>query len=76
MVLSRAYSVGSAMLWLAYFMGRVILYALINWIPTLFKDVGIDAQTATLVIALFPARRRRRVLSGWLMDGSTPTAWS
>ena len=36
-VLSRSYVVGSVMLWLAYFMGLVIFYALINWMPLLFK---------------------------------------
>src|SRR5262249_11128431 len=37
-VFSRAYSLGSVMLWIAYFMGLVIFYALINWMPILFKD--------------------------------------
>ncbi len=46
MVLSRPYLVGSVMLWLAYFMGLVIFYALINWMPILFKDAGLDPQTA------------------------------
>jgi AAHS family 4-hydroxybenzoate transporter-like MFS transporter len=67
-VLSRAYVVGSAMLWLAYFMGLVIFYALINWMPVLFKDVGIDTQTATLISALFPLGGVGAVFFGWLMD--------
>ena len=32
-VFSRSYAVGSVMLWLGYFMGLVIFYALINWMP-------------------------------------------
>jgi AAHS family 4-hydroxybenzoate transporter-like MFS transporter len=40
-VLSRPYLVGSVMLWLAYFMGLVIFYALINWMPILFRDAGV-----------------------------------
>ena len=67
-VLSRAYIVGSAMLWLTYFMGLVIFYALINWMPVLFKDVGLDAKTATLISALFPLGGVGAVLFGWLMD--------
>ncbi|MGJ7511501.1 MFS transporter [Variovorax sp. GT1P44] len=67
-VLSRAYIVGSAMLWVTYFMGLVIFYALINWMPVLFKDVGLDAQTATLISALFPLGGVGAVLFGWLMD--------
>ena len=31
------------MLWVAYFMGLVIFYALINWMPVLFKDgIALD----------------------------------
>src|SRR3989442_6778427 len=41
-VLSREYRVGSIMLWIAYFMGLVIFYALMNWMPVLFKEAGLD----------------------------------
>jgi len=67
-VLSRAYVVGSAMLWITYFMGLVIFYALINWMPLLFKEVGLDAQTATLISALFPLGGCGAIVLGWLMD--------
>jgi AAHS family 4-hydroxybenzoate transporter-like MFS transporter len=68
LVLSRPYVVGSAMLWLTYFMGLVIFYALVNWMPVLFKDAGLDARTATLISALFPLGGVGAVLFGWLMD--------
>ncbi|WP_298959189.1 MFS transporter [uncultured Methylobacterium sp.] len=67
-VLSRPYLVGSAMLWLAYFMGLVIFYALINWMPILFKDAGLQPQTAALIAALFPLGGVGAILFGWLMD--------
>lgn len=67
-VLSPALRVGSAMLWLAYFMGLVIFYALINWMPILFKDAGLEPQKATLIAALFPLGGVGAVLFGWLMD--------
>jgi AAHS family 4-hydroxybenzoate transporter-like MFS transporter len=67
-VLSRSYVVGSLMLWLAYFMGLVIFYALINWMPILFRDAGIDQRTATLIAALFPLGGVGAIFSGWLMD--------
>jgi AAHS family 4-hydroxybenzoate transporter-like MFS transporter len=67
-VLSREYIIGSLMLWLTYFMGLVIFYALINWMPILFKDIGLDAQTATLISALFPLGGVGAVFFGWLMD--------
>jgi AAHS family 4-hydroxybenzoate transporter-like MFS transporter len=71
-VLARSYIVGSAMLWLAYFMGLVIFYALINWMPILFKDAGLDARTATLISALFPLGGVGAVAFGWLMDRFNP----
>ncbi|MCX7277752.1 MAG: MFS transporter [Burkholderiales bacterium] len=67
-VLSPAYRLGTFMLWLAYFMGLVIFYALINWMPVLFKDAGIDPKTATLISALFPLGGVGAVYFGWLMD--------
>ena len=67
-VLSPAYRVGSVMLWLAYFMGLVIFYALINWMPILFKDAGIAPKDATLISALFPLGGVGAIFFGWLMD--------
>ncbi|HTN49625.1 MAG TPA: MFS transporter, partial [Burkholderiaceae bacterium] len=66
--LSRSYVVGSVMLWIAYFMGLVIFYSLINWMPILFKDAGIDPKSATLIAALFPLGGVGAIFFGWLMD--------
>lgn len=68
LVLSGEYALGSVMLWVAYFMGLVIFYALINWMPILFKDAGLEPRTATLIAALFPLGGCGAVLFGWLMD--------
>jgi AAHS family 4-hydroxybenzoate transporter-like MFS transporter len=67
-VLSKQYVVGTIMLWIAYFMGLVIFYALMNWMPVLFKEGGLDPKTATLVAALFPLGGVGAVFFGWLMD--------
>src|SRR3954447_5218451 len=67
-VLSSSYVVGSVMLWVAYFMGLVIFYALINWMPILFRDTGMAPGTAALISALFPLGGIGAILSGWLMD--------
>jgi MFS transporter, AAHS family, 4-hydroxybenzoate transporter len=71
-VLSRSYIVGSIMLWLAYFMGLVIFYASINWMPILFKEAGLSPQHATLITALFPLGGVGAVLCGVLMDRFNP----
>jgi AAHS family 4-hydroxybenzoate transporter-like MFS transporter len=67
-VLAAPYRLGSVMLWIAYFMGLVIFYALINWMPLLFKDAGLEPRTATLIAALFPLGGIGAVFFGWLMD--------
>jgi AAHS family 4-hydroxybenzoate transporter-like MFS transporter len=68
LVFSPAYVVGSIMLWIAYFMGLVIFYSLINWMPLLLRDAGMDPQASTLISALFPLGGLFAVLAGWLMD--------
>jgi MFS transporter, AAHS family, 4-hydroxybenzoate transporter len=72
LVLSREYIVGSVMLWLTYFMGLVIFYASINWMPILLKEAGLSAQRATLISALFPLGGVGAVLCGVLMDRFNP----
>lgn len=42
------------MLWVACFKGPVIFYALINWMPILFRDAGLSPSAAALIAALFP----------------------
>jgi AAHS family 4-hydroxybenzoate transporter-like MFS transporter len=68
LVLSPAYALGSVMLWIAYFMGLMIFYALINWMPILFKDAGVETRSATLIAALFPLGGFGAIVFGWLMD--------
>ncbi len=68
LVLSPKFAVGTLMLWLTYFMGLVIFYALINWMPILFEEAKIDPKTAKLISALFPLGGVGAILSGWLMD--------
>jgi AAHS family 4-hydroxybenzoate transporter-like MFS transporter len=68
LVLSRHYLLGSVMLWVAYFMGLVIFYALVNWMPLLLRDSGLSPARATLISALFPLGGVGAVFAGWLMD--------
>ncbi|MET0386623.1 MAG: MFS transporter [Polyangiales bacterium] len=72
LVLSKRYWLGSLMLWITYFSGLVIFYALINWMPLLLRDAGLAPQQATLISALFPLGGFGAVFAGWLMDRSSP----
>jgi AAHS family 4-hydroxybenzoate transporter-like MFS transporter len=71
-VLSRSFLLGTVMLWLCYFMGLVIFYGLVNWMPVLLKDAGLSPQRAALVSALFPLGGVGTVLCGMLMDRFNP----
>jgi AAHS family 4-hydroxybenzoate transporter-like MFS transporter len=71
-VLARPYRLGTLMLWTAYFMGLVIFYGLINWMPLLLKEAGLEPRTATLISALFPLGGIGAVFFGWLMDRFEP----
>ena len=54
------YIVGSVMLWIAYFMGLVIFYALINWMPILLEGRRARARDGDADLRAVPARRRGR----------------
>ncbi|QRQ84255.1 MFS transporter [Cupriavidus oxalaticus] len=72
-VLAARYRLGSAMLWLTYFMGLVIFYLLTSWMPTLMKDAGFTLQRASFLTALFPLGGGiGTVAAGWLMDRMNP----
>lgn len=72
MVLSKEFAVGSILLWICYFMGLVIFYGLVNWMPVLLKEAGLTLQRAALISALFPLGGAGTVLCGMLMDRLNP----
>ena len=49
-------------------MGIVIFYALINWMPILLRDAGLNAKDAVLITSLFPLGGVGAVIFGLLMD--------
>lgn len=67
-VLAQSRLLGTAMLCVAYFMGLVIFYALINWMPILLRESGITPAKATIITAMFPLGGVGAIASGWLMD--------
>jgi AAHS family 4-hydroxybenzoate transporter-like MFS transporter len=72
-VLSKPYRLGSAMLWAAYFLGLLIIYLLINWLPLLFKDAGFSIERAAFVSALFTLGGGvGAIFSGWMMGKFNP----
>ena len=68
LALSRRFAAGTVMLWLTYFLGLVIFYSLINWMPVLLKDAGLTPKSAGLISALFPLGGVGAIALGLLMD--------
>ena len=68
LVLSRKFIVGTLMLWITYFMGLVIVYGLVNWMPVLFKEAGIPPGQAAIIAALFQLGGFGAIFFGLLMD--------
>jgi MFS transporter, AAHS family, 4-hydroxybenzoate transporter len=68
-ILSKGFFVGTIMLWLTYFMGLVIFYLLMSWMPLLMNEAGFTPERAALLTALFPLGGGiGTIASGWLMD--------
>lgn len=73
LVLSKLYYAGTMMLWLTYFMGLLIFYFLMSWLPTLLKEISMPVHQAALLTALFPLGGGvGTIVSGWLMDRLNP----
>ena len=68
LVFSRKYLVGTLSLWVTYFMGLVIVYGLVNWMPVLFKDAGVPSGQAAVIAALFQLGGVGAIFVGLLMD--------
>ncbi len=68
MVLGAHFRAGSVLLWLSYFFGLIIFYALINWLPILFKEANMSAELGARVSGLFALGGLGAVASGYLMD--------
>ncbi len=68
-LLSPQYRLGTLMLWTAYFMGLILYYLLISWMPTLMRDSGASIAESARITALFPLGGGiGAMICGWLMD--------
>ncbi len=67
LVLSKQYIVGSVLLWICYFMGLIIFYGVINWMPVLLEQ-AMSAATAKQIVGLFALGGLGAIASGYFMD--------
>ncbi len=64
------YAVGTALLWMSFFMSLLIIYLISSWLPTLLTGAGADVRTASLVTSVFQIGGTvGAILLGRLMDG-------
>ncbi|HHG9064046.1 TPA: MFS transporter [Citrobacter freundii] len=60
---------GTLMLWMTYFMGLVIYYVLLSWMPTLMLGMGYPLAESAWLTSLFTFGGTAGILlAGWLMD--------
>ena len=66
----KPYAVGTALLWVSFFMSLLIIYLISSWLPTLLNGAGADLRTASLVTSVFQIGGTvGAILLGRLMDG-------
>jgi AAHS family 4-hydroxybenzoate transporter-like MFS transporter len=69
LILSPAYRVQTALLWIANGAGLLIMFTLINWLPSFLTFKHVPVQTASLSGACLQAGGAAGALMmGWLMD--------
>lgn len=60
-------------LWTAYFMGLVVIYLFLSWMPTLITNAGLPIEHAATVTALFQVGGTvGAILVGFVMDRVVP----
>ncbi|MEH3480783.1 aromatic acid/H+ symport family MFS transporter [Enterobacter cloacae] len=60
---------GTLMLWVTYFMGLVIYYVLLSWMPTLMLGMGYPLAESAWLTSLFTFGGTAGILlAGWMMD--------
>jgi len=69
LLFTRPYLAGTLMLWLTYFMGLVIYYVLLSWMPILMQGLGYQLEQSAILTSLFTFGGTLGILAaGWLMD--------
>jgi AAHS family 4-hydroxybenzoate transporter-like MFS transporter len=72
---AHGYGGMTALLWITYFMGLLVIYLLTGWLPTLMKDAGLTISAAANITAMFQIGGTiGAILVGWLMDKTKPGA--
>ncbi len=64
---------GTTSLWLAFFMGLVVIYFVTSWLPTLITAAGLPVEEAAVIGAMFQVGGTLGALAvSWVMDRYDP----
>lgn len=70
---SERFRLGTLSLWLTYFMGLLVIYLTMGWLPTLLRDGGLPIERAAGITGLFQIGGTvGAIVVGWIMDRRSP----
>lgn len=73
MLFSECYRLGTLALWMTYFMGLLVIYLTMGWLPTLLRDSGLSIERAATLTGLFQIGGTvGAIVVGWIMDRRNP----
>lgn len=73
MLFSERYRTGTIALWTTYFMGLLVIYLTMGWMPTLLRDGGLSIERAATITGLFQIGGTvGAIVVGWIMDRRNP----
>lgn len=67
------YRLGTLSLWVTYFMGLLVIYLTMGWMPTLLRESGLPIERAATITGLFQIGGTvGAIVVGWIMDRRNP----
>lgn len=73
MLFSPGYRAGTLALWMTYFMGLLVIYLMMGWMPTLLREGGLPIERAATITGLFQIGGTiGAIVVGWAMDRRNP----
>ncbi|MNX81776.1 4-hydroxybenzoate transporter PcaK [compost metagenome] len=70
---TEGYRFGTLALWMTYFMGLLVIYLTMGWMPTLLREGGLSIERAATITGLFQIGGTvGAIVVGWAMDRRNP----
>ncbi|MGA5481624.1 MFS transporter [Pseudomonas siliginis] len=75
LLFTENYRFGTLALWATYFMGLLVIYLTMGWMPTLLREGGLSIERAATITGLFQIGGTvGAIVVGWAMDRRNPNA--